>query len=119
MTHYAGTKAGLAHATAALRYELAGLPIGVTLVLVGGVPTDLLAEGEGQYEPFHRGFERLRRTQLVPDTPADKLAAAVVDGVRRGRRTVYLPRRAAPFVGLVEAPRRIVEIVLTGVPRRR
>jgi short-subunit dehydrogenase len=119
MTHYAGSKAGLAHATAALRYELAGLPIGVTLVLVGGVPTDLLAEGEGQYEPFHLGFERLRRTQLVPDTPADKLAAAVVDGVRRGRRTVYLPRRAAPFVGLVEAPRRIVEAVLTGVPHRR
>ena len=119
MSHYAATKAGLAHGASALRHELKGLPIGVTTVLVGGVPTDMLIGGEAVYEPFHRGFVRLRRTQLVPDTPAAKLAAAVVEGVRRGRRTVYLPKRAAPFVGFVEAPRRIVELALTGVPTRR
>jgi short-subunit dehydrogenase len=117
MTAYAATKAGLAHGTAALRDELRGLPIGVTTVLVGGVPTELLAEGE-QYAPFHRSFQRLRRIQLVPDTDPDDLAAAVVLGVERGRRTVYLPRRAAPFVGAVEAPRKIVRAALLGVPRR-
>jgi uncharacterized protein len=117
MTTYAATKAGVAHGTAALRDELKGLPIGVTTVMVGGVPTDLLASGE-QYPPFHKAFERLRRVQLVPDTPADVLAAAVVQGVQRGRRTVYLPRRALPFVAAVEAPRRIVNLALTGVKRR-
>jgi short-subunit dehydrogenase len=117
MTTYAATKAGLAHGAAALRDELKGLPIGVTTVMVGGVPTDLLAAGE-TYAPFHRSFERLRRIQLVPDTDADVLAAAVVRGVERGTRTVYLPRRAFAFVAAVEAPRRIVQLALTGVKRR-
>lgn len=117
MTTYAATKAGLAHGSAALRDELRGLPIGITTVLVGGVPTDLLRAGES-YPPFAASFARLRRIQLVPDTAADDLARAVVRGVERGRRTVYLPRRAAPFVALVEAPRRIVALALTGVRRR-
>lgn len=117
MTVYAATKAALAHGGAALRDELRGLPIGVTTVMVGGVPTDMLAQGNG-YRPFERAFARLRRIQLVPDTEADDLAAAVVAGVERGRRTVYLPRRAAPFVGAVEAPRKIVRAALAGVPRR-
>jgi len=81
------------------------------------VPTEMLATGEA-YEPFHRSFERLRRIQLVPDTAAEDLADAVVKGVERGTRTVYLPRRAAPFVGLVEAPRKMVKVALTGVRRR-
>ena len=117
MTAYAATKAGLAHGTSALRSELRGLPIRVTTVMVGGVPTDMLSHG-GEYPPFERSFRRLRRVQLVPDTPADVLAAAVVKGIEQDKRTVYLPRRAMPFVAAVEAPRKIVELVLTGVPRR-
>ena len=117
MTAYAATKAGLAHGTAALRDELKGLPLGVTTVMVGGVPTDMLATGES-YGPFHEAFQRLRQIQLVPDTAADDLADAVVRGVEREARTVYLPRRAAPFVGLVEAPRKIIHVALTGVRRR-
>lgn len=117
MTAYAATKAGVAHGTAALRDELKGLPVGVTTVMVAGVPTDMLQQGE-DYAPFHLAFERLRHIQLTPDTAPDKLAAAIVDGVRKGKRTVYLPRRAAPFVGLVEAPRKLVKAALTGVPRR-
>jgi short-subunit dehydrogenase len=117
MTAYAATKAGLAHGSAALRDELKGLPIDVTTVMVGGVPTDMLATGES-YGPFHEAFQRLRRIQLVPDTDADELAKAVVRGVQRSSRTVYLPRRAAPFVGLVEAPRKIVHVALAGVRRR-
>ena len=117
MTAYAATKAGIAHGTAALRDELRGLPVGVTTVMVGGVPTDMLATGES-YPPFHEAFERLRRIQLVPDTAPEVLAEAVVRGVRRGTRTVFLPRRAAPFVALTEAPRKILHAVLTGVPPR-
>ena len=117
MTTYAATKAGLAHGTAALRDELRGLPIGVTAVMVGGVPTDMLATGES-YPPFHDAFERLRRIQLVPDTAPEALAAAVVRGVQRGTRTVFLPRRAAPFVALTEAPRKILHVVLAGVRPR-
>lgn len=117
MVAYAATKAGISHGTAALRDELQGLPIGVTTVMVGGVPTDMLEQGES-YAPFHRAFDRLRRIQLAPDTPPDTLARAVVRGVERETSTVWLPRRAAPFVGFVEAPRKIVKLALTGIPRR-
>jgi short-subunit dehydrogenase len=117
MTAYAATKAGVAHGSAALRDELRGLPIGVTTVMVAGVPTDMLEAGEA-YAPFHQAFARLRKIQLAPDTPPDKLAAAVVRGVERGTRTVYLPRRAAPFVAFAEAPRKIVGAALVGIPRR-
>jgi hypothetical protein len=85
--------------------------------MVGGVPTDMLATGES-YAPFEKAFARLRKIQLVPDTDPDDLARAVVRGVERRTRTVYLPRRAAPFVGLVEAPRKIVHVALIGVRRR-
>jgi short-subunit dehydrogenase len=117
MTAYAATKAGVSHGGAALRNELTGLPIGLTTVMVGGVPTELLEQGEA-YPPFHLGFRRLRRTQITPDTPADKLARAIVRGVEHDRRTVYLPRRAAPFIGLVEAPRKLIRLALVGVPHR-
>lgn len=117
MTAYAATKAGLAQGTAALRDELKGLPIGVTAVLVGGVPTDLLASGES-YPPYRTAFQRLRRIRLVPDTAPEVLAAAVVQGVERGRRTVYLPHRAMPFVAMVEAPRKVVHLALSGLARR-
>jgi short-subunit dehydrogenase len=117
MTVYAATKAGIAHGTSALRSELRGLPIGVTTVMVGGVPTDMLSHG-GEYPPFDKAFARLRRIQLVPDTSADDLAVAVVKGIEQGKRTVYLPRRAMPFVAAVEAPRKVIAVALAGVPRR-
>jgi short-subunit dehydrogenase len=118
MTIYAATKAGLAHGTAALRSELKGLPIELTTVMVGGVPTDMLLNGEAGYAPFHKAFDRLRLIQLLPDTDPDVLAAAVVKGVEQKKHTVFLPRRAAPFVAAVEAPRKVVNLVLMGLPRR-
>jgi short-subunit dehydrogenase len=119
LSHYSATKAGLAHGAAALRDDLRRLPIGVTTVLVGPVPTDMVFAGEAAYAPTKAGFDRFRRSRLVPDTQAADLAAAVVRGVERDKRVVWLPKRAALFVGLGEAPRRIVELVLTGVPRRQ
>ncbi len=118
MTAYAGTKAGLAHAGSALHRELGGLPIGVTTVLVGTVPTDMVSEGEAGYEPLRRGFQRLRRIQVAPDTAPEVLAAAVVRGVEREKRVVWLPKRAAAFVLAVEFPRRAIDLFLAGVPRR-
>jgi len=117
MSTYSATKAGLCQGGAALRDELKGLPIGVTTVMVGGVPTDLLEHG-AEYAPFAKGFARLRRIQLVPDTSADDLGAAVVRGVVQGKHTVFLPRRAFPFVAAVEAPRKIIRLALLGVKRR-
>jgi short-subunit dehydrogenase len=118
MSVYAATKAGLSHGTSALRDELKGLPIQLTTVMVGGVPTDMLHTAESGYAPFHKSFARLRLIQLLPDTPPDVLAAAVVKGVEQKKHTVYLPKRAAPFVAFVEAPRKVVRAAILGIPRR-
>ena len=117
MGPYAATKAALTQFTAALRAELRGLPGGTTVSEVGLVPTDMRDSVRG-YEPTAASFRRLYRLQLLPDTPADRLCAATVSAVRGGRRHVRLPRRAALFSMLAEAPRRMTEWTLAGVKPR-
>jgi short-subunit dehydrogenase len=116
MTVYASSKAGLAHASSTLRFELGNLPVRVTTVFPGPIRTDMLMNAKA-YEPCGRSFERLRRLQLLPETSAASAAASIVKAVRRDRRTVWMPGRAAAMVGFVEAPRRLTEIALAGVPR--
>jgi hypothetical protein len=52
------------------------------------------------------------------DYPPESVAEAVVDAVIRNRRHVRLPRRIAGMAALAEAPRRAVELLLTGVPHQ-
>jgi short-subunit dehydrogenase len=114
---YSSTKAGLTHFTAGLRADLRGLPIGTTVVELGPIPTDMLDHVES-YPPTQRSFRRGYRLGLVADVPKQRVAAAVADAVARGRRHVRLPRRMAPFAVTTELPRRITELILTGVRPR-
>jgi short-subunit dehydrogenase len=114
---YSASKAALSHFTAGLRADLRGLSIGTTLVELGPIPTDLLAEAT-DYEPTADSFSRFYRIRLAVDVPRETVAGAVVEAVQRGRRHVRLPKRAAVFPMLCEAPRRIAEVLLTGVPHR-
>ena len=77
----------------------------------------MLAETE-DYEPLAAGFRRFYRLQLLVDTPREKVAEEVVEAVQKGRRHVRIPKRAAAFSMLCEAPRRTAELLLTGVPHR-
>ncbi len=117
MTTYCASKAGLTHFTAILRAELKGLPVQTTVVEVGPVPTELLDQAKS-YKPTADGFRRLARLQLLPEVSREALAAATVAAVQRGRRHVRLPKRAVLFPMLTEAPRRLTEILLTGVKPR-
>jgi hypothetical protein len=45
----------------------------------------------------------------------DAVVDALVNGIERSQRHVRLPRRNALFPILTEAPRRITEVLLTGV----
>lgn len=110
---YAATKAGLSHFTRSLRQDLKGLDIGLTNLEVGPVPTDIMANLE--YQPALAGFARLRRLGLLPAVSAERVARAAADGVERGKRAVWLPRRAALFGALTGAPQRIVEPLIAGV----
>lgn len=117
LTAYSASKAALSHFTAAMRADLRGLPIGTTLVELGPVPTEMLAKAD-EYEPTRRSFQRAYRLQLVVDVPRETVAAKVVEAVAKNRRHVRVPKRAALFPVLAEAPRRTMELVLTGVPHQ-
>jgi uncharacterized protein len=114
---YCASKAALSHFTAGLRADLRGLPIGTTLVELGPIPTDMLAETE-DYEPTAKSFERLYRTRAMVQVPREKVADEVVAAVQRGRRHVRIPKRAVLLSLLSEAPRRATELTLTGVPHQ-
>ena len=94
LTAYAASKAALSHLTAGLRADLRGLSIGTTLVELGTVRTDMLAQAE-EYEPTAAAFRRGYRLRLFVDVPREKVADEVVEAVQKGRRHVRTPKRAA------------------------
>ncbi len=114
---YSSTKAGLSQLTAGLRADLRGTPIGTTLVELGPIPTNMLARVD-DFAPTRDSFRRLYRLRLLVDVDRETVAADVVEAVRAGRRHVRHPKRAITFSLLAEAPRRIVELLLTGVRPR-
>ena len=114
---YSASKAALSHFTAGLRADLRGLPVGTTLVELGPVPTDMLARADN-YEPTKRSFDRAAQLRLSVEVPRDMVADKVVAAVRKDRKHVRLPKRTAGFPALVEVPRRITELILTGVPHQ-
>lgn len=114
---YSSTKAGLTHLSAGLRADLKGIPIGTTVVELGPVGTEML-ESIDEYAPVANSFKRFYRLQLLVDVSKEVVAADVVAAVEKGRRHVRHPKRAALFPALAEAPRRIGELLLTGVPPR-
>jgi hypothetical protein len=88
-----------------------------TLVELGPVPTDMLARADN-YEPTRRSFDRASRMRLSVEVPREIVADKVVAAVRHDRKHVRLPKRTAGFPALTEVPRRITELILTGVPHQ-
>ena len=112
-----GIKAALSHFTAGLRADFRGLPIGTTLVEIGPIPTEMLTH-TGDCEPTAAAFRRFYRLRLAVDVPREKVADEVVEAVQKGRRHVRIPKRMALNSLLGEAPRRITEVMLSGVPHQ-
>ena len=77
----------------------------------------MLAQTE-DYEPTAKSFRRFYRTRIMVDFPREKVADEVVSAVQKGRRHVRLPKRAVLAPLLSEAPRRSMELLLTGVPHQ-
>ena len=90
---YSASKAALSHFTAGLRADLRGLPIGTTLVDLGPVPTDMLAQTD-DFAPTAKSFERFYRARFFVDVPREKVAGEVVRAVQKGKKHVRLPNEA-------------------------
>ena len=68
--------------------------------------------------PTERAFHRFYQTKMLVDVPKEVVADQVVGAVIGNRRHVRIPKRQAWNAMLAEAPRRLVELMLTGVPHQ-
>jgi short-subunit dehydrogenase len=111
---YSATKAGLSHFGAALRAELKGTPVTTTLAQIGPVESTMI-ESLRAHAPTRRAIERLERLRLSFDLEMGTVVDALADAIEHEKRHVRLPRRDALFPLIVEVPRRLTEVLLTGV----
>ena len=117
LTPYASSKAGLSHFHAGVRLELRGTGIGTTLVEPGPVATDMYGRIEA-HGLSAAAVNRLVRLQLTRVVPAQDVARRILDAVEHGREHVVPPLRMTPVLAFTWLPRRVADLVLTGVPRR-
>jgi short-subunit dehydrogenase len=111
---YSASKAGLSHFTAALRAECKGTGITTTLAEIGPVESPMMQSLHG-HPATERALTRLRALRLAVELDMDRVVEALVGAIQHERRHVRLPKRNALFPILTEAPRRITELLLTGV----
>ena len=116
MTLYCSSKAGLSGFHRVLRHEMRGSPVGLTIVEIGPIPTDMLASVKGLNAP-ERMFTRFRRMQLLPEVPRERVATAVCNAVQRNTASVCLPKRAKIYPVLVGLPQRIVNALTFDIKR--
>lgn len=113
---YGATKAGLTHLTESIRLELKDTNVGFTLVAPGPVDSEMWDRvetgAEGYAAPAIRRFKRLLS---LPKVSLDAVSTDVVAAVKGGKRFVRGPVRFAPYHMLNNAPRRLMDVALTGV----
>jgi short-subunit dehydrogenase len=114
---YASSKAGLSHLHAGVRLELKGTGVGTTLVEPGPVLTGMWGdiEAHGLAAAALNRWVRLGLTRVVQP---QEVATKLLDAVEQGREHVVPSRRMTPVLAFGWIPRRVGDLVLTGVPRR-
>jgi short-subunit dehydrogenase len=114
---YGATKAGLTHATAALRIELRGTGVGTTVAEVGPVASAMMDRAR-RHPVSGFSFARAQRLGALRDLDPHDVARSVLDAVEAERPSVRLPRRVAPLAAVSALPRDLVRVVLSGAPSR-
>lgn len=111
---YCATKAGLNNFAAAMRLELNTTAITTTVIAPGPVDTEMW-DGLEQDDYNTDLLKRLRLLRTIPKTTPQKVARRAVAAVEADRRHVRHPRRLSPNFWLGESPRRLTELLLTGI----
>jgi short-subunit dehydrogenase len=114
---YAATKAGLSSLTDGLRSDHRGQPLGVTLVELGPMRTDMIDRAYA-YRPTAAAFRRFYRLGVLTEIDPRMVARAAVAAVEGDRPVVRLPRRVRPLLVFRALPARLAGLALTGVPPR-
>jgi short-subunit dehydrogenase len=114
---YGASKAALAHYTAIAQRELAlsRSPVGMTLATLGEVAGTHMMEEARQSPIIAAVSERLAKTRALPTVDAAAVARAVADAVERNARSVNVPRRIGPVVGLRDVPSKMQDVLLRGL----
>lgn len=115
LTAYGATKAGLSNFVAGLRMELKDTDIHTLVVAPGPVDTQMWDHVE-EADDFGPMLKRLRLFQLIPKKTPEFIAKQTIAAVKANRRHVRTPRRLITNGMLREAPSRITETILNGVP---
>lgn len=114
---YSASKAGLSSFSRSLRSELAGTGIGVTVVEVGFVQTDMLDDLRGN-EFVEASMARYKSLGLARIMEVDEVAGAIAKAIAKDRNHVRLPKRSVGMSMLANGPRSFAELVQRGVPTR-
>jgi short-subunit dehydrogenase len=116
VTLYGTSKAGLSQFTHGLRQELRGTPVGTTLVQIGAVKTDMI-DNIRTFGPTRRVIERFERWHMAPREALEPatVANAIADAIEHQRKYVTLPRQMMATAAMTELPRRLSEIMVTGL----
>jgi len=116
MTLYASSKSGLSGFHRVLRHELRDVPIGMTLVEIGPTPTDMLTNVY-RHESTHKMFKRLQHLQLLPEVSRERVARNVRRAIENNRKHVCLPLRGKIYPILTGAPQKIIDVIMSTIPR--
>ncbi len=117
LTAYCGTKAGVTNFTESLRIELSDTNIGLTVVAPGPVDTEMWDHVEDAANPGYSqpALDRFRMMGFLPKLDPAALADGIVASVQSDDRHFRPNGRYAGYHMLNNAPRRLVEVALTGV----
>jgi short-subunit dehydrogenase len=105
---YSASKAGLNQFTLNLRRELRRAPITVSLAVLAGVDTDMLAEG--RQDPVLAAVDR--RLKLLGALNPDAVAVAVAGALETDRETLVMPKAVAPMYHLRQVPSRFADLLM-------
>jgi NAD(P)-dependent dehydrogenase (short-subunit alcohol dehydrogenase family) len=114
MAAYCASKAGVEQFGNALRLEVAHKGVQVGTIHPSWIDTDLVRDQKADSPTFSKALEQLP-WPMGETTSLEDCAAAVVDGIERRRRKIYVPRTVA----IVQAMRALIISPLGEFPIKR